>query len=443
MRARLAVPWSSQPNARSPEMWCFSRRHAPVSTSSKTTSTVAAFSRSLWRGSGANRAAAQPGWRLLKSLSRKVPTMPRNLQPDRQLFGVTLALCFIGAVMVFSASAVTAGQQTGNGYTFLLRQVLWIAIGIAGMFWAMNTDERKLRQPRVIFTGLSVTLLLLIAVFFLDRSHATHRWIRLGPASFQPSELAKLVVIFYLAWFLEIPRKPRGFGINDPLGLLLPALGTVLVMAALVLAEPAMGTACMIFMIAFVMLYVSGLSLRYIFATGLAAIPAIYLLIVRVPYRYERAKSFFSPGADPQGHGFQLLQSLIAVGSGGFSGGVVMESGKKLFFLPEAHTDFIFAIICEEVGYIGAVMLLLLFVMVGWRGFGLAMKAPDEFGRLLALGITTMVVGQAMVNLSVVLGLMPTKGIPLPFISYGGSSLILMLLATGVLLNISQHADEM
>ena len=382
--------------------------------------------------------------------------MPRNLQPDRQLFGVTLALCFIGAVMVFSASAVTAGQQTGNGYTFLLRQVLWIAIGIAGMFWAMNTDYRKLRQPRVIFTGLSVTLLLLIAVFFLDRSHATHRWIRSGPASFQPSELAKLVVIFFLAWFLEIRRKPRGFGINDPLHSLLPALGTVLVMAALVLAEPDMGTACMIFMIAFVMLYVSGLSLRYIFATGLAAIPAIYLLIVRVPYRYERAKSFFSPGADPQGHGFQLLQSLIAIGSGGFSGVGLMESRQKLFFLPEAHTDFIFAIICEELGYIGAVIVLLLFAVYGWRGFVAASATPlcalafaeavEKAG--LPPGVLNFLpglgeeVGQALVNLSVVLGLMPTKGIPLPFVSYGGSSLLGMLLATGVLLNISQHADE-
>jgi cell division protein FtsW len=368
--------------------------------------------------------------------------MPRSLQPDRQLFGVTLALCFIGAVMVFSASAVTAGQQTGNGYTFLLRQVLWIVIGIAGMFWLMNTDYRKLRQPRVIFTGLSVTLMLLIAVFFLDRSHATHRWIRLGPLSFQPSEFAKLVVIFYLAWFLEIRRKPRGFGVNDPLHSLLPALGTVLAIVALILPEPDMGTACMILMIAFVMLYVSGLSLRYMFACGLAAIPAIYLLIVRVPYRYERAKSFFSPGADPQGHGFQLLQSLIAIGSGGFSGVGLMESHQKLFFLPEAHTDFIFAVVCEELGFIGGAVVLALFAIYGWRGFVAAMKAPDEFGRLLALGITTMVVGQAMVNLSVVLGLMPTKGIPLPFVSYGGSSLLGMLLATGVLLNISQHAEE-
>jgi cell division protein FtsW len=368
--------------------------------------------------------------------------MPRSLQPDRQLFGVTLALCFIGAVMVFSASAVTLGQQTGNGYTFLLRQLLWIVLGIAGMFWLMNTDYRKLRQPRVIFTGLAVTLVLLIAVLFLDRSHQTHRWIRLGPLSLQPSELAKLVVILFLAWFLEIRRAPRGFGVNDPLHTIAPALGTALLMAVLVLKEPDMGTACMIFLIAMVMLFVAGLSYRYIFATALAAIPAIALLILLEPYRLERLKAFFARDSDPQGHGFQLLQSLIAVGSGGFAGVGLMESRQKLFFLPESHTDFIFSIICEELGYIGAVIVLGLFAVYGWRGFVAAMKAPDEFGRILGLGITTMVVGQALVNLSVVLGLMPTKGIPLPFISYGGSSLLGMLLATGVLLNISQHADE-
>jgi cell division protein FtsW len=368
--------------------------------------------------------------------------MPRSLQPDRQLFGVTLALCFIGAVMVFSASAVTLGQQTGNGYTFLLRQLLWIVLGIAGMFWLMNMDYRKLRQPRVIFTGLAVTLVLLIAVLFLDRSHQTHRWIRLGSLSLQPSELAKLVVILFLAWFLEIRRAPRGFGVNDPLHTIAPALGTALLMAALVLKEPDMGTACMIFLIAMVMLFVAGLSYRYIFATALAAIPAIALLILLEPYRLERLKAFFARDSDPQGHGFQLLQSLIAVGSGGFAGVGLMESRQKLFFLPESHTDFIFSIICEELGYIGAVIVLGLFAVYGWRGFVAAMKAPDEFGRMLGLGITTMVVGQALVNLSVVLGLMPTKGIPLPFISYGGSSLLGMLLATGVLLNISQHADE-
>ena len=368
--------------------------------------------------------------------------MPRSLQPDRKLFGVTLALCLIGTVMVFSASAITAREVYGNGYTFLLRQVLWLALGMAGMFWLMNTDYRKLRQPRVIFTALSATLVLLVAVFFLDRSHATHRWIRLGPLSLQPSELAKLVVIFYLAWFIAIRDKPKGLGINDPLRSLAPVLGTLLLVVGLVLAEPDMGTACMISLIAFTMLFVSGLSLRYVAGVAAAALPAIYLLIVRVPYRLLRVQTFFSPGSDPQGHGFQLLQSLIAVGSGGFTGVGLMESHQKLFFLPEAHTDFIFAVICEEIGFIGAVVVLALFAVYGWRGFVAAMKVPDQFGRLLAIGITTMVVGQALINLSVVLGLMPTKGIPLPFISYGGSSLLGMLLATGVLLNISQHADE-
>jgi cell division protein FtsW len=368
--------------------------------------------------------------------------MPRSLQHDRQLFIATLALCLIGAVMVFSASAVTLREQGGNGYSVLLRQLLWAAIGMAGMFWLMRTDYRKLRQPRVIFTAISVTLILLIAVLFLDRSHATHRWVRLGPLSLQPSEIAKLVVICYLAWFLESRCSPRGPGVNNVRQTLLPALGTVLAMVALVYREPDMGTACMIFFIAAVMLFISGLSHRYILGAAVAALPLIYIAIASVPYRLQRVQAFFSPEADPQGHGFQLAQSLIAVGSGGFSGVGLMESRQKLFFLPEAHTDFIYSIICEEIGFIGAVIVLALFAVYGWRGFIAAMKAPDTFGRLLAIGITVMVVGQALINLSVVLGLVPTKGIPLPFISYGGSSLIGMLLATGVLLNISQHADE-
>ncbi|HWF38022.1 MAG TPA: putative peptidoglycan glycosyltransferase FtsW [Candidatus Acidoferrales bacterium] len=391
--------------------------------------------------------------------------MPLSLQPDKKMFGVTLALCLIGAVMVFSASAVTAREQYGNGYFFLLRQALWLAIGIAGMFALMNLDYRKLRQPRVVFTILSLTMLMLIAVFFLDRSHATHRWIRIGPLSLQPSEIAKLAVIFYLAWFIELRRNKRGSdaparvtggsgarlrkslgaqfgaGLNDPWRSILPVGATLLLVLGLVVAEPDMGTACMISLIAFVMLYVSGLSMRYVAGAIMAAMPIIYLLIVRVPYRLQRVQTFFSPGADPQGHGFQLLQSLIAVGSGGFSGVGLMESHQKLFFLPEAHTDFIFSIICEEFGFIGAAVVLALFAVYGWRGFVTAMKAPDQFGRLLGVGITTMVVGQALINLSVVLGLLPTKGIPLPFVSYGGSSLLGMLLATGVLLNISQHAD--
>jgi cell division protein FtsW len=368
--------------------------------------------------------------------------MPRSLQHDRQLFGVTLALCLIGAVMVFSASAMTAREWHGNAYYFLLRQLVWLVLGIAGMFWLANTDYRKMRQPRVIFTALGVTLVLLIAVFFLDRSHATHRWVRLGPLSLQPSEIAKLVVIFYLAWFLETRREPHGAGINNITRTLLPAIGTVLLVCALVYQEPDMGTACMILFIAAAMLFIAGISYRYILGAAIAALPVIYIAIAGTPYRLERLKAFLSPGADPQGHGFQLAQSLIAIGSGGFTGVGLMESHQKLFFLPEAHTDFIFSVICEEAGFIGAAIVLSLFAVYGWRGFVAAMKAPDAFGKFLGIGITSMVTGQALINLSVTLGLLPTKGIPLPFVSYGGSSLLLMLLATGVLLNISQHADE-
>lgn len=371
--------------------------------------------------------------------------MPRILQPDRKLLSVTLALCLLGTVMVFSASAVVTHELGGSGYSFFLRQIVCMILGLAGMFALMNFDYRKLRQPRVIFIGLGVVFVLLILVQFLDRSHATHRWIRIGPASIQPSEFAKLAVILYLAWFLEL-RKPwrsqrQSFDINDPVHSLLPALAPVLVMAGLILLEPDMGTACMLLLIALVMLFVSGLSLRYLAGGVLAALPVIYLLIVRVPYRYHRLMSFRHPEADPQGYGFQLLQSLIAVGSGGFTGVGLMESKQKLFYLPEPSTDFIYAVLAEELGFIGAVAVLALFAYWGWRAFRAAIQAPDDFGRYLGLGITTMVVGQALVNLSVVLGLMPTKGIPLPFISYGGSSLLVMLLATGVLLNISQHAQ--
>ena len=200
-----------------------------------------------------------------------------SLQTDRWMFGSTLALCLIGAVMVFSASAVTAREEYGNGYYFLLRQLLWLALGLAGMFWLMNMDYRKLRQPRVIFTALSVTLVLLLAVFFLDRSHATHRWIRLGPLSLQPSELAKLVVIFYLAWFLEMRRGRAASASTTVKHTMLPAIGPVLLMVGLVVHEPDLGTAWMIFFIAAVMLFVAGLSYKYIVGAAIAALPLIYL----------------------------------------------------------------------------------------------------------------------------------------------------------------------
>jgi cell division protein FtsW len=367
--------------------------------------------------------------------------MPRSLQYDRQLFGVTLALCLIGAVMVFSASAVMSRDTYGSPYIFLIRQLVFLFLGLVGMFVLMNVDYRRLRQPKAALTALSVTILLLLLVFVFDRSHSTHRWIRIGPAGIQPSEFAKLTVILYLAWFWESHFRQPGFNINDWRHTLAPALVPVLLVAGLVFIEPDMGTATMIMIVAVAMLFMMGFSLRWLAGAALLAIPAGYLAIVRSSYRYERVKAFLMPGSEPQGHGFQLAQSLIAVGSGGLHGVGLMESRQKLFYLPEAHTDFIFAVLCEEFGFVGGFVVVALFAWYAWRGLRAAWRGPDQFGRLLALGITVLVVGQALINLSVVVGLMPTKGIPLPFVSYGGSSLMVMLLATGVLLNISQHAD--
>jgi cell division protein FtsW len=371
--------------------------------------------------------------------------VPRRLENDRWLFGVTLALCLFGAVMILSASAVTAEQQYGHSYIFLARQAAWLLLGLAGMFVLMRTDYRKLREPAVIYPVVCVVLLMLVGTFFLDKSHATHRWIKFGPVNIQPSELAKLAVILYLAWFLDLKRRGKSgmeFCKEDFMQTILPAAGPILICVALVLLQPDLGTAIEIVLVATAVLYVAGLSWKWIAVGAVAAMPVLYLLITHVAYRQARLMAFLHPDSDPQGAGFQLLQSLIAVGSGGFTGVGLMESKQKLFYLPEAHTDFIYAVICEELGFIGAMVIIALFVVYGWRGTRAAFSAPDGFGRLLALGITAMVMSQALINFAVVLGMVPTKGIPLPFISYGGSSLLVMLLATGVLLNISQQAAE-
>src|SRR6266567_650258 len=353
--------------------------------------------------------------------------MARRLENDGWLFGVTLTLCLLGAVMIYSASAVTAEHQYGRSYIFLLRQAAWLVIGLFGMFALMRTDYRKLREPAVVYTVVCLVLLMLVGTFFLDKSHATHRWIKLGPVNIQPSELAKLAVILYLAWFLDLKRRGKAqmeFSKEDFLQSILPAAGPILICVILILLQPDLGTSIEVAL------------------SAAAAMPVLYLLITQVSYRQARLMAFLDPTSDPQGAGFQLLQSLIAVGSGGFTGVGLMESKQKLFYLPEAHTDFIYAVICEELGFVGSMMVVVLFAVYGWRGMRAAFSAPDGFGRLLALGITAMVLSQALINFAVVLGMVPTKGIPLPFISYGGSSLLVMLLATGVLLNISQQATE-
>ena len=345
--------------------------------------------------------------------------------------------------MIFSASAVTAEQQYGHAYIFVLRQTVWLVVGLLGMFALMRLDYHRLREPAVVYTALCLVVLMLAGTFFLDKSHATHRWIRIGPVGIQPSELAKLVAILYLAWFLDLRRRATTslkFSKGDLVHTILPAVGPILVCVVLIVMQPDLGTSVDIVLIMTAILFVAGLSWKWLLVGLAAALPALFLLIAHVSYRQARMMAFLHPESDPQGAGFQLLQSLIAVGSGGFTGVGLMESKQKLFYLPEAHTDFIYAVICEELGFIGAALVIALFAVYGWRGLRAAFNAPDGFGRMLALGATAMVLFQSLINFAVVIGLMPTKGIPLPFVSYGGSSLLVMLLATGVLLNISQQS---
>lgn len=354
-------------------------------------------------------------------------------------------LCLVGAVMIFSASAVTAQRQFGHSYHFVLRQIMWLVVGLLGMFALMKLDYHKLREPAVVYSVLCAVVILLIGTFFLDKSHATHRWIKLGPAQIQPSELAKLAVILYLAWFLDLKRRAATsleFRKEDLLHTILPAVAPILICVALIVLQPDLGTSVDIVLIMTAILYVAGLSWKWLAVGIAAATPVLFFLITHVSYRNARLTAFLHPESDPQGAGFQLLQSLIAVGSGGFTGVGLMESKQKLFYLPEAHTDFIYAVICEELGFIGAAIIIALFAAYAWRGLRAAFNAPDGFGRMLALGATAMVLFQALINFAVVLGMMPTKGIPLPFVSYGGSSLLVMLLATGVLLNVAQQGSS-
>lgn len=363
--------------------------------------------------------------------------MAKRISVDRWLFAVTLLLVFIGLIMVFSASAVMAKERYGSPYTFLVRQALWAAGGMLAMLIAMKVDYRRYKHPAFVYSLLGATTLMLISVFFLDRAHNTHRWIHWGAFSFQPSELAKPALIFFLAYFLECRTK----SMEDWRNTLLPAIVPTLVFLGLIVFQPDLGTAIACAAITVCILFVAGMQLRYFGYAFLASIPALYVLIFHVSYRRDRILAFLNPYSDPQKTGFHIIQSMIAVSTGGITGLGLMEGKQKLFYLPEPHTDFIYAVTAEEFGLLGAAFLAALFAIFLWRGLRTAINVDDVFARYVAVGITSMVVLQACINISVVLGMMPTKGIPLPLVSYGGSSLFITLACIGVLLNITQQVD--
>lgn len=363
--------------------------------------------------------------------------MARTLKSDRVLFLATVGLVCLSIVMVWSASAVVAMERYQQPYLFLTKQVLWAFLGLAAMWGAMSVDYRRYREPVFIWSCLGVVTLCLVAVLFSPPVNNARRWFSVGGLGIQPSELAKLAAIIFIAALLE----RRMHRINEIGYSLLPIGLVVGLLVALILLEPDFGTSMSLALIAGVMVFSAGLSYLYVAGAGAMLIPLAAFIMLGADYRRRRLFAFMHPWDDPLGDGFQLIQSLIAVGTGGVTGKGLMQGVQKLFYLPEPHSDFIYAVISEELGLIGATVVLMCFCVITWRGLRVASRAPDTFGAFLALGLTTMVAVQALVNISVVLGLMPTKGIPLPFVSAGGSSLIINLLGMGVLLNVSRHAS--
>lgn len=358
----------------------------------------------------------------------------RGLPVDKIMLVIVLGITLFGAVMVYSASAILAEKNYGNQFYFLGRQAMWVVVGLVAMAAAICIDYRHYKRPVVIVPLLVGTLALLVVVLLLPRVNETHRWIRYGRyVSLQPSELTKLALVAFLGFFLE--RKVKDV---ERWSTFVRAAIVAGVLIALVGAEPDLGTALALGLVFLAMMFQAGTPVRYFATLAVPVVPAMTYMLLK-PWRFARLLAFLDPWKYQTTWGFQPVQSMIAIGSGG-SGGMGFAQGRqKLFYLPAPHTDFIFAVIGEELGLIGAATLVLLFAMLAWRGFRAARSAPDLFGRLLGVGLTTMIVAQAFFNISVTLSLVPTKGIPLPFVSAGGSSLAISLFAAGVLLNVSKH----
>lgn len=362
----------------------------------------------------------------------------RELPVDKMLLVIVVGLTLFGLAMVYSASAILAERRHGSQFYFLARQSAWVVIGLIGMAVALRIDYRFYNRPAVVLALLMLSFGLLVLVFFFPVLNDTHRWIRFGQLSFQPSELGKVTLVIFLAYFLdrlsdELNRYYKTF---------MPAAVVAGLMMVVVGAEPDLGTALLLGLIFLMVSFAAGVPWRYLASLAIPAAPPLAYMLIFVPWRLQRLADFLDPWKNQSGSGFQVTQSLIAIGSGGTAGLGFAQGKQKLFYLPAPHTDFIFAVIGEELGLIGTLIVAGLFAALAWRGLRAARKAPDSFGRLLAVGLTMIIAAQALFNLSVTLSLVPTKGIPLPFVSSGGSSLAFNLLAAGVLLNISKHTGE-
>ncbi len=355
------------------------------------------------------------------------------------LAALTIVFLCLGAVMIYSASGVYALREWGDKTYFLNRHLVFLLIGLIVTIAVMAVDYRNLRPwAKPLIVGVLILLVLVLIPHIGKASYGARRWFKIGMLSFQPSELAKLVLIIYLADFLA--RKPhRASHFWDGF---LPPILILGAMCLLIVKQPDLGSSVLLASITILMLFVAGARPAHIMALGALALPLVYFLIVRVPYRLARILAFLDPWQDSQGIGFQLTQSQIALGSGGLFGVGLGQSVQKLFYLPAAHTDFIFSIIGEELGLAGTLGFIILYIIFIWQGARLASRVTDPFGHYLAIGIVAMLGLQTVVNIGVSIGAIPTKGLPLPFVSYGGSALVFNMMAVGFLLNISRVHDR-
>ena len=357
--------------------------------------------------------------------------------PDLWLFAIVIILMAIGICMIFSSSYIMAHKWYGDSYYFLKKQLFYAIIALLMFFLAIYTDYHYYKKFALPILILSLILLSMVFVPGVGRSAGgARRWIKIGFISFQPSEIAKFALILYIS---ESLTRKQLKDVKTFIKGVLPALIIMLIMFFMILKEPDFSTSLIILGISFIMLFIGGSRVIQLFTLLLAAIPLGTLILLRKEYRKIRLISFLDPWKDPLDSGFHVIQSLLALGSGGILGVGLGESKQKYFYLPDQHTDFIFSIIGEELGFIGTLIIIILFIILLWRGFRIALNSTDQFGTLLAAGITSMIVFQSIINIGVVTKMIPTTGIPLPFISYGGSSLIVNMFCMGILLNISQY----
>jgi cell division protein FtsW len=356
---------------------------------------------------------------------------------DKPLFLATLALILIGLIMVFSSSGVISSDKFDQPFYYFINQIIGAGMGlilVGGILWVRKPFYQN---ANIIYALLMLTLFLLALSLIMPTVGKTSRWIQFVGLRFQPSELAKISLILFFAYYLD-RKKDK---LDEPRTLVFP-LAILLLFILMIIKEPDYGTALLILLIAVIMLFLAGVKFRYFLALGIASIGLFAFYLFQASYRLDRVRAILYPTDDPQGLSFQIIQSKLAVGSGGLFGVNIGQSSQKLFFLPCAHTDYIYAIVGEELGLLGTMVILLLFLVILWRGLLISWKAPNLFSQMTAAGLTLAIFLQAMLNITIVLGLGPPTGFPLPLISYGRSSLICTLFSIGILLHISQRKES-